>query len=109
MFETKCTQAIMDYIDKTDPDKDGFYYAMDFQKSSRFGVREVEASVHHLVEEKLLRQPFKGRPDIIMPTIYGMKYSEFRSYRRKHFFKYSVLCPIVVTILTEIVIHVLGW
>ena len=109
MFETKCTKAIMDYIEKTVPDKDGFYYAMDFQQKSSFEVREVEASVDHLVEEKLLRQPFKNRPDIVMPTIYGMKYSEFRSYKRKHFFKYSILCPIVITILTELIIHGSGW
>lgn len=59
MFETKCTKSFMEYIEKTAPDSDGFYYAMDFQRSSSFGVREVEASVYHLVEEKLLTQPFK--------------------------------------------------
>lgn len=109
MFETKCTKSFMEYIEKTAPDSDGFYYAMDFQRSSSFGVREIEASVYHLVEEKLLTQPFKNRPDIVMPTIYGMKYAEFRSYQRKHFFKYSILCPIIVTILTELIIHGSEW
>ncbi|HBI64260.1 MAG TPA: hypothetical protein DDX51_03985 [Clostridiales bacterium] len=108
MFQTRCSKELMEYIEKTPPDKDGFYCAMDFVNNSPFSVREAEDAVRHLVREELLEQPFHGRPDILRPTIYGAHYTEFRRYRRRHFFAYSVLCPIVVTILTELAIHGLG-
>lgn len=109
MFETKCSKALMDYLQKTSPDRGEVYYLGKFQKSSPYSEAEVEATVSHLVSEGLLKQPFKNRSDIVSPTIYGLKYSEYRRWHKHHFLKYSILCPVAVTILTELVIHGSGW
>lgn len=103
MFETKCVKALMKYIYRTDSDKDGFYYGMDFQKQSRFSVSAVEITVSYLVKEGLLEQPFHNRPDVIKPTLKGLKYHENRLYKIRSFFLGSVLCPIGVSIATTLI------
>lgn len=105
MYLSKSAKDLLEYVHTTDPDRDGFYYGMEFVKSSHYTSREVEACVKYLEEQQLIERPLKGRPDIFKPTLLGMKYGEYTKYERRHFVRNSIIIPILVSTLTTILIH----
>ena len=82
MYLSKSAKDLLEYVHTTDPDRDGFYYGMEFVKSSHYTSREVEACVKYLEEQQLIERPL-----------------------RRHFVRNSIIIPILVSTLTTILIH----
>lgn len=60
-----------------------------------------------LEQQECVTRPFSTRPDLFRLTELGKHYKAFQFHLSFDVFKTSILCPIVVTIATEILIHVL--
>ena len=66
---------------------------------------EAVLIVRNLKDNYLIEIPYETCPDLFFLTEPGKAYEEFRFHEFLEFFKCSVLCPIIVTVLSEAILH----
>lgn len=107
MFISKRSRKLLKAAVSSKPGAQDLYSGPSLAKAHRI-CDEGEALIilQALKEQGLIAIPYASRPDLFSLTEMGIAYEEFCFHMSMDFFKHSVLCPIVVTILTEAVIHV---
>lgn len=66
---------------------------------------DVPLILQMLKDAGLVQIPYETRPDFFYLTESGKSYGAFCLHESLDFFKSSILCPVVVTIITEAIIH----
>ena len=92
---------------KTAPTVQGKYYS-GIELARKFKIctdGEAVLVVKNLKDNLLVEIPYDTCPDLFYLTEPGKSYSEFCLHEFWEFFKCSVLCPIIVTCITEAIIH----
>ena len=106
MYISKRSRKLLKAAVSSKPDAQGLYSGPILAKEREIcGEEEVLLILQSLKEQSLISIPYASRPDLFSLTEMGLTYEEFRYHMSVDFFKRSVLCPIVVTVLTEAVIH----
>ena len=67
---------------------------------------EVVLIIKDLENNGLVKVPYDTCPELFYLTEPGRSYGTFCFHEFMEFFKCSIICPIIVTIITEAIIHV---
>lgn len=106
MFISKRSRKLLKAAVSSKPGAQDLYSGPDLAKARKIcSEGEALLILQALKEQGLISIPYASRPDLFSLTEMGLAYEEFCFHVSVDFFKRSVLCPIVVTILTEAVIH----
>ena len=104
---SKNALKILNAANKSQPDMQGNLYSC-YNLAHKYSIcEETEAfdCTQALEKAELIIIPYDTSPHLFRLTDYGRHYAEIRFYETIDFFKTSILCPVVVTILTEAIIH----
>ena len=107
MYLSKRSRQLLRSACKTAPTVQGKYYS-GIELARKFKIctdGEAVLVVKNLKDNLLVEIPYDTCPDLFYLTEPGKSYSEFCLHEFWEFFKCSVLCPIIVTFITEAIIH----
>ena len=86
--------------------QDKLYSCYTLAKSNAICSEEESLTcVKALEKEGLVSVPYPSSPHLFQLTDYGRHYAEIHFHNALDFFTKSILCPIIVTLITEAVIH----
>lgn len=106
MYISKRSRKLLQAAISSKADTQNLYSGPDLAKAHHIcDEKEALLILQMLKEHGLCSIPYETRPDLFSLTEMGFAYGEFRFYMSVDFFMHSILCPIVVTLLTEAVIH----
>lgn len=106
MYLTENAKKLLDAAIASQPTIQGrFYSAIVLAKS--FGVTDadVSKSIAALLEKEGAVTLWDADKNCFRLTELGRHYKSYRWWKSKEFFKQSILCPIAVTLLTEVALH----
>ena len=107
MYLSKRSRKLLRSACKTAQTVQGKYYS-GIELARKFRICTVGVAVlvvKNLKDNLLVEVPYDTCPDLFYLTEPGKSYSEFCLHEFWEFFKCSVLCPIIVTFITEAIIH----
>lgn len=106
MFISKRSKKLLKAAVSSKPEAQDLYSGPGLAKAYRIcDEGEALLILQALKEQGLIFIPYASRPDLFSLTEMGLAYEEFCFHMSIDFFKCSVLCPVVVTLLTEAAIH----
>lgn len=107
MYLSKRSRKLLKAASRTAPTIQGKYHS-GIELARNFHIcddGEAVLIVKLLKKLGLAEIPYDTCPELFFLTEPGKSYGEFRFHESLEFFKHSILCPIVVTITTELLIH----
>ena len=108
MYLTENAKKMLDAAIASKPTIQGrFYSAIVLAKA--FGVDNADESksIAALLEKEGAVTLWEVDKNCFQLTELGRHYKSYHWWKTKEFFKQSILCPIVVTLLTELALHAL--
>lgn len=106
MFISKRSKKLLKAAVSSKPEAQDLYSGTGLARTYRIcDEGEALLILQALKERGLISIPYASRPDLFSLTEMGLAYEEFCFHMSIDFFKRSVLCPVVVTLLTEAAIH----
>ena len=107
MYLSRRTKKLLKAASQSVPSIQGEYYS-GVELSRTFHIcndADVPMILQMLKNSGLIQIPYDTCPDFFFLTESGKSYGEFCFHESLDFFKSSILCPVVVTIITEAIIH----
>lgn len=100
-------KKILKAASSSEPELQGKFYSCYTLAKNKAICSESESldCVKALEGEGLVSVPYSSSPHLFQLTDYGRHYAEIRFRNALDFFTHSILCPIVVTLITEAIIH----
>lgn len=104
---SKNAKKILKAASSNEPELQGKLYSCYTLAKNKAICSESESldCVKALENEGLVSVPYSSIPHLFQLTDYGRHYTEIRFRNALDFFIHSILCPIVVTLITEAIIH----
>ncbi len=109
MYLSKRSRKLLKTASRTAPTVQGKYHS-GIELARNFHIcddGEAVLIIKDLKSNGLVEVPYDTCPELFYLTEPGKSYGAFCFHEFMEFFKRSIICPIVVTVVTEAIIHVI--